>query len=57
MERDHSSQPGVEYNMDEMSDPDVDSENEPSDWYRDSDTSDDLPDPNISQQALYQEGK
>ena len=55
MDRDHSSQPEVEYNVDEMSDLDVDTENEPSDWYRESDTSDDLPDPNISKQALYQD--
>ena len=55
MDRDHSSQPEVEYNVDEMSDLDVDTENEPSDWYRESDTSDDLPDPNVSTQALYQD--
>ena len=52
MERDHSSQPEVEYNMDEMSDPDVDSENEPGDWYRESDTSDDLPYPNITRMKI-----
>ena len=41
--------------MEEMSDLDIDSENEPSDWYRESDTSDDLPHPNVSKQALYQD--
>ena len=53
MEMDHSQQSEADYinplqpeYKEEMSDLDIDSENEPSDWYRESDTSDDPPDPN-----------